>query len=190
MTSPFYHLPIICCRVAVAAAGNWLCSWGMRWWCGVGRARCWRRLGFGEVWKMWFANAMFFGEMFVNIYVFLVLSWKDRHPFRNFNKLQANEPEPFSYPKNDLTSSKPSQAKPIGLSSCSQDLPPKHRRLLRLALSSQLARSLSDEEALAQTDFERSGLLKLLAAESWLKEKLQAHCVDGNLEGKQHVERN
>ena len=60
-----------------------------------------------------------------------------------------------------------------------EDLPPKHRRLIRLALSAKLSRSLSETEASALTDFERCGLLKLVAAEKWLLEKLEACVAEG-----------
>eukprot|EP00913_Durusdinium_trenchii_P003228 g2986.t1 len=56
-----------------------------------------------------------------------------------------------------------------------EDLPPKHRRLVRLALTA-AASGLCEAETSASTDFERCGLLKLVAAESWLKEKLVSHC--------------
>lgn len=63
-----------------------------------------------------------------------------------------------------------------------QDLPPKHRRLVRLALTA-AASGLCEAETSASTDFERCGLLKLVAAESWLKEKLVSHCGGGRMEG-------
>ncbi|CAK9095110.1 unnamed protein product [Durusdinium trenchii] len=59
-----------------------------------------------------------------------------------------------------------------------EDLPPKHRRLVRLALTA-AASGLCEAETSASTDFERCGLLKLVAAESWLKEKLVSHCGGG-----------
>ena len=60
-----------------------------------------------------------------------------------------------------------------------EDLPPKHRRIIRLALSARLSRSLSEAEASALTDFERCGLLKLVAAEKWLLEKLEVCVAEG-----------
>lgn len=60
-----------------------------------------------------------------------------------------------------------------------EDLPPKHRRLIRLALAAKVSRGLSEDEAKALTDFERCGLLKLLAAEKWLLEKLEACVAEG-----------
>ena len=60
-----------------------------------------------------------------------------------------------------------------------EDLPPKHRRLIRLALCAKVSRGLSEDEAKALTDFERCGLLKLLAAEKWLLEKLEACVAEG-----------
>ncbi|CAE8602362.1 unnamed protein product [Polarella glacialis] len=55
------------------------------------------------------------------------------------------------------------------------ELPPKRRRLLRLALSaeSKEAAAITESEAAAMTDYERSGLLKTAAAESWLIERLE-----------------
>lgn len=60
-----------------------------------------------------------------------------------------------------------------------EDLPPKHRRIIRLALSAKLSRSLAETEVSALTDFERCGLLKLVAAEKWLLEKLEVCVAEG-----------
>eukprot|EP00439_Symbiodinium_sp_Y106_P026977 s3964_g3.t1 len=57
-----------------------------------------------------------------------------------------------------------------------EDLPPKHRRLMRLALSKEQLGHLSEAELEARTVQERCGLLKFLASQSWLREKLET-CV-------------
>ncbi|CAE7540133.1 smrc-1 [Symbiodinium sp. CCMP2456] len=57
-----------------------------------------------------------------------------------------------------------------------EDLPPKRRRVMRLALSKQHIGYLSEAELEAKTLQERCGLLKLVASQSWLREKLE-QCV-------------
>ena len=57
-----------------------------------------------------------------------------------------------------------------------EDLPPKRRRLMRLALSKEHIGHLSEAELEANTLQERCGLLKLVASQSWLREKLE-QCV-------------
>ncbi|CAJ1355277.1 unnamed protein product, partial [Effrenium voratum] len=56
------------------------------------------------------------------------------------------------------------------------ELPPKVRRLVPLGLSGDLSRQLTELELSSRTDYERCGLLKLAAAHTWLREKLE-FCV-------------
>lgn len=53
------------------------------------------------------------------------------------------------------------------------ELPPKNRRSLRLAISADNSLAISSQEAEAQTDYERCGLLKAAVSEDWLKDRLR-----------------
>eukprot|EP00929_Paragymnodinium_shiwhaense_P043950 TRINITY_DN22553_c0_g1_i2.p1 TRINITY_DN22553_c0_g1~~TRINITY_DN22553_c0_g1_i2.p1 ORF type:complete len:1101 (-),score=183.88 TRINITY_DN22553_c0_g1_i2:52-3354(-) len=59
------------------------------------------------------------------------------------------------------------------------ELPSKRRRTLKLALSSETSSAFSDAEASALTDYEVVGLLKAVAAETWLRERLRSFRVAG-----------
>ncbi|CAK0901861.1 unnamed protein product [Prorocentrum cordatum] len=52
------------------------------------------------------------------------------------------------------------------------ELPPKRRRVLRLAISSEASAGLTEADAAALTDYERIGLLKAQAAEGWLRDRI------------------